>query len=168
MSGRIVIPIRNLRGQLVAYAGRALDGAPNYKLPAGFRKGLEVFNFERAAVTVPRITPPCVIPSESVGDIVTGARTRCGGCLFRRLRHPEIQQLHDPIGRHVGGLEIAMHDSFLVRRFQSRRDLPRECNAVSSCTGPRRSSPSTNSITMAPARYPRWPRHAGDSAPPIT
>jgi DNA primase len=65
MSGRIVIPIRNLRGQLVAYAGRALDGAPNYKLPAGFRKGLEVFNFERAAVTVPRIPPLASSPARA-------------------------------------------------------------------------------------------------------
>jgi DNA primase len=48
MSGRIVIPIRNLHGQLVAYAGRALDdGPPKYKLPAGFRKALEVFNLHR-------------------------------------------------------------------------------------------------------------------------
>jgi DNA primase len=49
MSGRIVIPIRNLHGQLVAYAGRALDDRPpKYKLPAGFRKALELFNLQRA------------------------------------------------------------------------------------------------------------------------
>jgi len=49
MSGRVVIPIRNLRGQLVAYAGRAVDGRPpKYKLPAGFRKSLELFNLQRA------------------------------------------------------------------------------------------------------------------------
>lgn len=52
MRGRIVIPIRNLHGQLVAYAGRALDDRPpKYKLPAGFRKALELFNLQRAAVT---------------------------------------------------------------------------------------------------------------------
>jgi DNA primase len=51
MSGRIVIPIRNLRGQLVAYAGRALDDRPpKYKLPAGFRKALELFNLQRAMI----------------------------------------------------------------------------------------------------------------------
>jgi len=49
MSGRIVIPIRNLHGQVVAYAGRALDDRPpKYKLPAGFRKVLELFNLHRA------------------------------------------------------------------------------------------------------------------------
>jgi len=52
MSGRIVIPIRNARGQLVAYAGRALDGRPpKYKLPAGFHKALELFNLQHAIVT---------------------------------------------------------------------------------------------------------------------
>jgi len=52
MSGRIVIPIHNAEGQIVAYAGRALDGTlPKYKLPAGFRKGSELFNMQRAAAT---------------------------------------------------------------------------------------------------------------------
>jgi DNA primase len=56
MSGRIVIPIRNLHGQLVAYAGRALDNRPpKYKLPAGFRKALELFNLQRAMATGARI-----------------------------------------------------------------------------------------------------------------
>jgi DNA primase len=51
-SGRIVIPIANARGQTVAYAGRALDGRlPKYKLPAGFRKALELFNLHRALAT---------------------------------------------------------------------------------------------------------------------
>ena len=50
MSGRIVIPIRNARGQLVAYAGRALDDRPpKYKVPVGFRKALELFNLQRAS-----------------------------------------------------------------------------------------------------------------------
>jgi DNA primase len=50
LSGRIVIPIANGRGERVAYAGRALAGGrPKYKLPAGFRKGRELFNVHRAA-----------------------------------------------------------------------------------------------------------------------
>lgn len=49
---RIVIPIHDGWGQLVAYAGRATDGSePKYKLPAGFRKGFELFNQHRAAAT---------------------------------------------------------------------------------------------------------------------
>jgi hypothetical protein len=47
LSGRIVIPIRNAAGEIVAYAGRAIDGnSPKYKLPSGFRKGLELFNVD--------------------------------------------------------------------------------------------------------------------------
>jgi DNA primase len=50
MSGRVVIPIHDPRGRLVAYAGRALGGAlPKYGLPAGFRKSQVLFNFHRAA-----------------------------------------------------------------------------------------------------------------------
>lgn len=49
MRGRIVIPIHNKRGELVAYAGRAIDGSePRYKLPAGFHKSVELFNLHRA------------------------------------------------------------------------------------------------------------------------
>lgn len=52
LSGRIVIPIRNCAGELVAYAGRAVDGEPpKYKLPPGFRKALELFNRDRALAT---------------------------------------------------------------------------------------------------------------------
>lgn len=57
MSGRVVIPIHNERGDLLAYAGRAIDNSePKYKLPAGFHKSLELFNlhrcFERDGATV--------------------------------------------------------------------------------------------------------------------
>ena len=49
MSGRLVIPIHNERGELVAYAGRAIDNTePRYKLPAGFHKSLELYNLHRA------------------------------------------------------------------------------------------------------------------------
>lgn len=49
MSGRVVIPIHNERGELVAYAGRAIDDSePRYKLPAGFHKSVELFNLHRA------------------------------------------------------------------------------------------------------------------------
>ena len=52
LSRRIVIPIHDQRGQLVAYAGRVTDGRePKYRLPAGFHKGLELFNQHRAGAT---------------------------------------------------------------------------------------------------------------------
>ena len=52
MAGRIAIPIHNVEGKVVAYAGRwpgePADGTPKYKLPPGFRKSLELFNLDRA------------------------------------------------------------------------------------------------------------------------
>lgn len=49
MRGRLVIPIHNERGQLVAYAGRSIDdGDPKYKLPGGFAKSQVLFNLHRA------------------------------------------------------------------------------------------------------------------------
>lgn len=59
MAGRIAIPIHNLDGQVVAYAGRwpgdPPDGTPKYKLPPGFRKSLEVFNLDRARQESPEL-----------------------------------------------------------------------------------------------------------------
>ncbi len=52
MSGRIVIPIRNRKGELVAYCGRAvtreqaeLEG--KYKFPEGFKKNAEIYNIHK-------------------------------------------------------------------------------------------------------------------------
>lgn len=48
MSGRIVIPIHNEKGKLVAYAGRSIDATePKYKFPAGFHKTIELYNLHR-------------------------------------------------------------------------------------------------------------------------
>ena len=50
LHGRMVIPIHNEQGELVAYIGRAPDDAlPKYRLPKGFRKSLVLFNLHRAA-----------------------------------------------------------------------------------------------------------------------
>ncbi len=46
---RIVFPIHDNEGQLVAYAGRSIDGSePRYLFPPGFRKSQVVFNLHRA------------------------------------------------------------------------------------------------------------------------
>jgi DNA primase len=48
MHDRIVIPIHNSKGELVAYAGRSIDGSePRYKFPAGFHKSMELYNLYR-------------------------------------------------------------------------------------------------------------------------
>jgi 5S rRNA maturation endonuclease (ribonuclease M5) len=49
MQGRVVIPIHNKAHQLVAYAGRSIQGdEPKYRLPPGFHKRQELFLFHRA------------------------------------------------------------------------------------------------------------------------
>jgi DNA primase len=54
MHGRIVIPIHNASGELIAYAGRWPgnvgwpEGEDKYKLPPGFHKSLVLFNLHRA------------------------------------------------------------------------------------------------------------------------
>lgn len=48
MQGRLVIPIHNPAGELVAYAGRSIDDAePKYKFPDGFRKSPLLYNLHR-------------------------------------------------------------------------------------------------------------------------
>jgi DNA primase len=49
LRGRVVIPIHNEHGELVAYSGRAIGQTkPKYRLPAGFRKSHLLFNLHRA------------------------------------------------------------------------------------------------------------------------
>jgi DNA primase len=52
MAGRIGIPIHNADGKIVAYAGRwpgaPPEGKEKYRLPAGFKKSLEMYNIHRA------------------------------------------------------------------------------------------------------------------------
>lgn len=57
MRGCIAIPIHNASGELVAYAGRRLKPSDiaergKYKLPKGFRKDVELYNWHRAAAHV--------------------------------------------------------------------------------------------------------------------
>jgi DNA primase len=62
---RIVFPIHDSEGQLVAYAGRSIDGSePRYRFPPGFRKSQVVFNLHRAA----RASAGCAIVVEGFFD----------------------------------------------------------------------------------------------------
>ena len=54
MAGRIVIPIHNVKGEIVAYAGRAVkqhdeESRGKYIFPSGFFKSVELFNFHQVA-----------------------------------------------------------------------------------------------------------------------
>jgi hypothetical protein len=52
LAGRCVIPIRDEKSQVVAYAGRAVNREePKYRFPAGFRKSQVLFNLDRAMQT---------------------------------------------------------------------------------------------------------------------
>jgi hypothetical protein len=49
MHGRLVIPIHNADGELVAYCGRSVDQTrPRYRLPPAFAKSEVLFNMHRA------------------------------------------------------------------------------------------------------------------------
>jgi DNA primase len=68
MSGRVVVPIQNDRGELVAYAGRSIDAAePKYKLPAGFKKSAELFNLHRV-LALPKSSRNRVVVCEGFFD----------------------------------------------------------------------------------------------------
>ena len=49
MKGRVVIPVHNRVGEIVAYVGRAIDDKvePKYLVPVGFHKSQELFNLHR-------------------------------------------------------------------------------------------------------------------------
>jgi DNA primase len=67
MHNRIVIPIHNERGELVAYAGRSIDNTePKYKIPSGFHKSLELWNLDRVLALTPK--PKRVIVVEGFFD----------------------------------------------------------------------------------------------------
>ena len=55
LRGRMVFPIHDERGELVAYAGRVMDDRePRYLFPPGFRKSQVVFNLHRAVKSAAR------------------------------------------------------------------------------------------------------------------
>ncbi len=49
LNGRVAIPIHNIKGELIAYAGRwpGDTDKEKYLFPKGFKKSLELFNFNR-------------------------------------------------------------------------------------------------------------------------
>ena len=62
LRGRIVFPIRDNEGRLVAYAGRSIDGSePRYLFPPGFWKSQVVFNLHRVCAEATGCPGVCVI-----------------------------------------------------------------------------------------------------------
>jgi DNA primase len=55
MHRRLVIPIHNAAGELIAYCSRSVDQIePRYRVPPGFAKSEVLFNLHRAAATEER------------------------------------------------------------------------------------------------------------------
>ncbi len=48
MAGRLAVPIHSPTGELLAYAGRSLDGESGWKFPPKFDRRLELYNLHRA------------------------------------------------------------------------------------------------------------------------
>jgi DNA primase len=113
LSGRLVIPIHNQHGKLVAYCGRAVDGsAPRYRFPPGFAKSEILFNFHRAAASEKR----AVIVVEGFFDCfklhhagVRSVLALMGSALYpsqerllrQRFRHVILMLDGDAAGRHA-------------------------------------------------------------------
>jgi len=94
MEGRVVIPIHDEHGFLVAYAGRSIDGTdPKYRFPSRFRKSIVLFNLHRAAGS-----GDSVIVVEGFFDAVNvhQAGLPCVvalmGCSLSRLQEELLQQ----------------------------------------------------------------------------
>ena len=113
MQGRVVIPIHDACGQLLAYAGRSIDGTlPKYKLPTGFSKSEALFNLHRAAaidsnqvvvvegffgcMRVHRAGQPCVVALMGCSLSTTQRQMLC-------RRFPSVTLMLDPddAGQHA-------------------------------------------------------------------
>src|SRR5207247_797565 len=67
VAGLVVVPIHDEHDDLVAYAGRSVNGEePRYKLPVGFKKSLVLYNFNRAV----RAETPYVVVVEGFFDVM--------------------------------------------------------------------------------------------------
>lgn len=125
MAGRIVIPIHNLEGQIVAYAGRwpgePPEGQPKYKLPPGFKKSLEVFNLHRAVQADPE--QPLVIVEGFFDCIALWQQgVRRVVALMGSSLSPVQQEL---IAQHTGNRVVLLFDEDDAGRLGREQCLPK-------------------------------------------
>ena len=106
---RIVIPVHNERGELLAYVGRSLDPGEKdrYHFPSGFHKTLELFNLHRVEGS-----SVCVVEGfmgtmriHQAGFPVVGLMGRTISdaqlCLLKRFRHVVLMLDGDEPGREA-------------------------------------------------------------------
>ena len=97
---------------------------PNAQMSARLSTGRPFACSGAMYAAVPRITPRSVRAGDrSVGEFASAAATRSSG--VERFGEAEVEHLHDAVRRdlHVGRLEIAMDDAFLVRGLERLGDL---------------------------------------------
>lgn len=133
MTGRVVIPIHNGNGELVAYAGRSMDHRePKYKLPAGFRKSEELFNLHRAAasekstvVLVEGFFDAMVVHQAGFAEVVALMGCTCSraqeGLLIERFTHAVLMLDGDEPGREA---QRALTLQLAPRCFVRTADMP--------------------------------------------
>jgi len=111
MHGRLVIPVHNADGELVAYCGRSVDQTqPRYRLPSGFTKSEILFNMHRVTAGMEN----SVVVVEGFFDCMkvhqAGIRSVVGlmgsalyapqrQALLERFRHIILMLDGDPTGR---------------------------------------------------------------------
>ncbi len=116
MHRRLVIPIHNAEGQLMAYCGRSVDQTqPRYRVPPGFAKSEILFNMNRAAAGVGN----SVVVVEGFFDCMNvhqaGVRSvvaLMGSVLYEPQRHALLKRFSraillldgDPTGRRASNL----------------------------------------------------------------
>lgn len=126
-SGRLVIPIHNQHGDLVAYCGRAVDGSePRYRFPSGFAKSEVLFNFHRAAAAA----KPAVVVVEGFFDCFklyqAGVRSvvaLMGSALYERPQRLLLQQFQTVILMWDGDAAGRRATAEIAARLQAHRSI---------------------------------------------
>lgn len=101
LRGYAAIPIHNTQGELVAYAGRTPgepeNGKGKYKMPEGFRKSVELFNYHRAVESGDEV--PVVV--EGFFDVIKlhqAGYTRVVAIMGSSLSHRQEEMLVELAG----------------------------------------------------------------------
>lgn len=105
LKGRLAIPIHDAAGELVAYAGLAIeDGtSPRYLFPPKFHPALEVFNLDRLA-QVPEVEGPLYLAPEIEGvlRLVESGHLSALGLFDGSLSEAQEEAISAELGHHEG------------------------------------------------------------------
>jgi DNA primase len=105
MKGRLAIPIHNAAGELVAYAGLAIedDTSPRYLFPPKFHPALEVFNRDRLLTITEPEGPLYLAPEiEGVLRLVEAGHLSALGLFDGSLSEAQEEAILCELDRHEG------------------------------------------------------------------